>query len=481
VGRLSGYWELFTKTQTGKESPLSMRLRKRDFTTRVNGDVTIEFGEDRLTSFAGLELLGRYVRRLDFAEALREAFRKLDVGGDYGVVSMIRVILALLWVGGRRLSHIAYVKHDPMFGRLVQLSKLPDERTLSRWLKRFRAKTVVVLSRLNAQVVWGTVRDLSLRRATIDLDGTVVCAGLQVMWARRGYNPHHRKVPSYYPIVAHVGQTGQVLKVKNRPGNVNDGTKAELFIREIVREARREIGEGVRLEFRMDGAFFKRPVLVELERRGVEYGMKVPIWPWVGLKPLIQGRRRWRRLNGEISYFETTLPLDCWEMDLRVVVYRKRVWHRSPKNYQLDLFDPNDGHYEYQAATTNKQIGAADLWRFMAGRGAQEKTIEELKNGFAFDSVPTNHYGANSAWQQLSALSLNLFRCFQIEAGAARRPRSRKRTFAFTFESIKSARFKWLTVAGRFVRTDGRMRLRLVNVPAVRRHYDRIEAALATA
>ena len=117
----------------------------------------------------------------------------------------------------------------------------------------------------------------------------------------------------------------------------------------------------------------------------------------------------------------------------------------------------------------------------MAGRGGQEKTIGELKNGFAFDSVPTNQYAANSAWQQLSALTLNLFRRFQIETGAAKRPRSRKRTFAFTFESIHSARFKWLNVAGRIVRTDGRLRLRLANVPAVKRHYDRIGESLEAA
>jgi len=458
-----------------------MRLRKRDFTARVNGDVAIEFGVDRLTSFAGLELFGRYLRRIDLASMVRDTFRREGVGGDYDVVSMIRVILALLLIGGRRLSHITYVQHDPIFGRAVQLSKLPNERTLSRWLKRFRVKTVAALSRLNAQVVWSTFRDLSLRRATIDIDGTVVSTGLQVGWAMRGYNPHRRKVPSYYPILAHIGQTGQVLKVKNRPGNVNDGTKAELFIRDVIKEARREMDNELKLEFRLDGAFFKRPVLDELERRGVEYAAKVPMCPWVGLKPLIQKRRRWRRMNDELSFFETTLPLDCWEMDIRVAVYRKRVRHRSPKNYQLDLFDPNDGHYEYQAVTTNKPIGAVDLWRFMAGRGGQEKTIGELKNGFAFDSVPTNQYAANSAWQQLSALTLNLFRRFQIDTGAAKRPRSGKRTFAFTFESIHSARFKWLNVAGRIVRTGGRLRLRLANVPAIKRHYDRIGETLKAA
>ena len=43
-----------------------------------------------------------------------------------------------------------------------------------------------------------------------------------VGWAFRGFNPHHRKEPSYYPLLAHVAQTGHILRLKNRLGNVRD-------------------------------------------------------------------------------------------------------------------------------------------------------------------------------------------------------------------------------------------------------------------
>ncbi|MBE3134048.1 MAG: hypothetical protein IMZ55_11280 [Acidobacteria bacterium] len=42
---------------------------------------------------------------------------------------------------------------------------------------------------------------LDLATLTIDVDGTVVSTGLQVERAFRGFNPRHRKVPSYYPIM----------------------------------------------------------------------------------------------------------------------------------------------------------------------------------------------------------------------------------------------------------------------------------------
>ena len=150
-------------------------------------------------------------------------------------------------------------------------------------------------------------------------------------------------------------------------------------------------------------------------------------------------------------------------------------------NFQLDLFSPDDGHYEYSAVTSNKKLGAVALWYFMAGRGAQEKTLAELEDGFAFDSVPTNHYAANSAWQQLSVLAMNLLRRFSMETTAAARPRTRKRTFLYVLESIKTARFTWLNVAGRLVLTNGVRSLRLSDIPAVHNRYEGLENALAAA
>src|SRR5438094_5123360 len=79
------------------------------------------------------------------------------------------------------------------------------------------------------------------------------------------------------------------------------------------------------------------------------------------------------------------------------------------------------------------------LYDFIGGRGAQEKTFAELKGEFALDVVPTKHYGANSAWQQLSILAYNVARSFQLDTGAAPRRRSRKRTYMYVLRSMPCA------------------------------------------
>ncbi len=55
-------------------------------------------------------------------------------------------------------------------------------------------------------------------------------------------------------------------------------------------------------------------------------------------------------------------------------LYRKKVRHKAPRNYQLDLFDPVHGYYEYSAIATNMTLDGRRLWRFMCGQGELKKT-----------------------------------------------------------------------------------------------------------
>jgi hypothetical protein len=316
-------------------------------------------------------------------------------------------------------------------------------------------------------MIFNAVRQLKLRRLTLDVDGTVVSTGLQVQWASRGFNPHHRKVPSYYPILAHLAETGQILAVKNRPGNVHDGRRAVPFLRDLIRQVHGELGRRMRLRMRMDGAFFQRPVITLLLRSRVEFAIKVPMHPWLDLKTRIQMRTRWARVAPGVSAFETLLPIPQWDLRLRVVCYRKRVFHQTAKNYQLDLFSPDDGTYEYSAVATSLNLCPARLWSFMAGRGAQEKTLAELKGGFAFATVPTKRYSANSAWQWLSVLAHNLHRDVQLARRETEKRRSRKSTYLFPLESIQTSRFEWLNVAGRLLRLADGLTLRLPQSPGL--------------
>jgi hypothetical protein len=428
-------------------------------TAPVKGNLALRFTATGLTSYSGLELFRRFLQQIGFSSRLRNHLRANDPTADFSSVSLVRLVLAMLVVGGRRLTHVRHLGGDPIVQRFAGLAILPTDRTLSRWLGRCTASTREALLQFTGELIAESVRPLNLRRLTVDVDGTVCSTGLQVERAFRGFNPHHRKVPSYYPITAHLAQTGHVLRVRNRSGNVHDGKASKTFFRDLIVQIRATLGKG-RLEFRLDGAFFRRDVIAYLQRRA-EYAIKVPFYQWVGLKALIQKQRRWHPLRPGLDAFETDVELEPWNRTMRVVIYRKKVHHKSPKNYQLDLFDPNDGHWEYSAITTNKTLGPKALWDFMAGRGMHEKILAELKTGYAFDTIPTLDYAANSTWQILAVLAHNLVTSFQIASGAQQRPKNAKRSPHFILKSILTLRYDLFNRAGILQHPNGRATLTL--------------------
>jgi hypothetical protein len=95
----------------------------------------------------------------------------------------------------------------------------------------------------------------------------VLSTGLQVGGAFRGYNPHRRKVPSYYPITACLAETGHILRVQNRPGDINDGAASIGFFNALFRQLETTLGRSYRFRFRLDGAYFNQKVVRVLEQR----------------------------------------------------------------------------------------------------------------------------------------------------------------------------------------------------------------------
>jgi Transposase DDE domain group 1 len=213
----------------------------------------------------------------------------------------------------------------------------------------------------------------------------------------------------------------------------------------------------------------------------VEYAIRLPLWKWLGIRHVIASHRRWTWVTATVSGFSMELSIPQWGLRKRVGVYRKHVSHKSRKNFQLDLFSPDDGHYEYRAVITNKTIGVAALWHFLAGRGAHEKTIAELKQQVAFDAIPTQNQLANSVWLQISALTHNLVRSFQLAVGAPRRIHSWKRTYAYVFESLQTLRFTLIQQPARIVRPAGRPELRFAVSQATRRRIEQIQRRIALA
>ena len=359
---------------------------------------------------------------------------------DFGAVPMLLTLLGLILVGGRRILHLRYEQSDPVLARFGGLSRLPAPRTVSAWMQRFRSEDGERLSKLNEELVAAALR----RTGPPPAHPRRRRVGGQHRTQGEGRAPGLQRPPAqgpYYPITAYEAQEGQIVRLLNRPGNIHDGKAAVGFLNDLIRQVRTAVGRLRTLEVRMDGAFFRQDVLKVLHTAAVEYAIKVPFYPWLHLKQAA-ARAYWTSIDERTSYYETRLTV--WGRVQRIVLYRRKVAHQTRKNFQLDLFSPEDGHYEYSAITTNKRVQARTLWHFYNGRGSHEKAYAELKGGLpstacrASRSRPTPPGRCSVCSPSTSRVP------FRPATLAPARNTNRKRRTRRRFDSIHTLRFKLL-------------------------------------
>jgi hypothetical protein len=176
-----------------------VRLSRANFHSACKSFFKIEFAPQDITAFGGLELIRRYFGLIKLSRTVRSVFARYDLGGDYRAIDMILVIIVLILVGGRRIDHLNYLCEDPLVKRFCGLLRLPRERSVGRWLKRFTHKSLAALVEINSQIVCEAIEKEKLGRLTLDIDGSVITTGASVAWAFRGFNPHHCKDPPIIP------------------------------------------------------------------------------------------------------------------------------------------------------------------------------------------------------------------------------------------------------------------------------------------
>jgi hypothetical protein len=370
----------------------------------------IKFVYQDMTTCSGLALVDHVIRLYRLQARLKETFKHYHFPGDYPIGNILFVLVVMLLLGAERLQHIDYLRSDPLFCRVVRLTRIPHRTKISTALKQFASDSLKALIELNAELVIEKLRSLGLLEITIDVDGIIVSTKDHPTWALKGYNPIKRGASSYFPLIAHVAETGHFLTIWNRPGNVHDSNRAL----ELIKRIQKRLPE-FSIRFRADSAFCVPQIINYLLCRQISFAIKAPFWKLSALKTAAQHRKIWYSANETWTYFWLKKPIDSLEKEHYVFIFRKKV--KEPgKNFQFDLFSPNDGFYEYSAVVTDtKQWEAKELLLFVSGRSGQENSLSELKDDFAFGYVPTKTYQANSAYFQVSQMAYNLSLSLQHE------------------------------------------------------------------
>jgi hypothetical protein len=445
-----------------------VKSSKAQITAKFHKIPTIRFEDQKLTSFSGLLIFQLLFKRINLKQRLKQCFAHLKFSPIFGRHLIVMLIIVHLLIGFRRLREVDYYRDDPIVLRLMGLRKLPDVSTISRALSQMEKEDVENVRQLSRSlVIEGLLRE-QLPRLTLDFDGSVQSTKGHAEGTAVGFNKAKKGARSYYPLFCTVAQTGQFFDAHHRPGNVHDSNGAEQFMLSCFNETKTHL-KSTLLESRMDSAFFNQNILSMFNNKHVKFTASVPFERFTQLKEMIEDRKRWRKIDRQWSYFETSWKPKSWDTCYRFVFIRKKTKKQQKGMLQLHLFEPRDFNYEYKVIVTNKTESAKSVVLFHNGRGSQECIFGDAKNDAALNVIPSRRLAGNQLFTLCAMMAHNLSREIQMLAAPSAPRALPKRPASWTFEKLDTLRHRIIQRAGRLIRPQGELTLTMSSNPAVRK------------
>ncbi len=446
-----------------------MKYSKSQIMSRAYKIPDLKFEDQSLTSFAGLVIFQPLMLGLEIKNRLWHCFRHLSLSRIFGHHLITVLLIVHLLLGYRRLRDLAYYQDDPMVKRLLGLNQLPDVSTVSRALSSIDDVSIERVRELCRNLVIERLKKIAIYRVTLDFDGCVFSTQSRTTEGTAvGYNRKRKGARSYYPLFCTLAQTGQVFDVYHRPGNVHDSHGAREFIVACIRSLKKVL-PWVKMEVRMDSAFFSDAIVSVLDEMGVEFTLSVPFERFVELKRQIQERSRWRTLDATWSFLECAWKPKKWKKAYRFLFIRQRCATIRKEPIQLDLFVPYEYGYEFKVIVTNKWSSGKKMLMYHNGRAAQESVLGELKSQSQVDYIAVRGLLGNQLFMMAAVLSHNLNRELQMATRVPDRGTSEKRTPLWFFEELRSLRHRLIQRAGRFTNPQGNLTLTMSANESVKR------------
>lgn len=438
------------------KKPLTMKHSKKQTHSKTHAIPSLRFEDQSLTSFSGLIIFQKFFDHLSLTKKLRQCFMHRTVSPIFGEATIVLLLIVHLLLGYRELRHLSFYQDDPMVKRLLNLKRLPNVATISRTLSDMDDDSVARYQAMVSDLVVNRLSELSLPRVTLDFDGSVISTSRYAEGTAVGFNRKKKGQRSYYPLFCTVAQTGQVLSLLHRSGNVHDSNGAEKFIIDCVKKVRNAL-PGVIIEVRMDGAFFSESIINALEKHDVEYTASVPFERLLALKTIVENRHKWYHMDSQCDYFELAWKPKSWSRKGRFVAVRQATKVQQKGPVQLDIFKPLDYQWEYKVIVTNKMIKAKKIVAYHNGRGSQESLFAELKSCNQMDYVPTHTLAGNQIYLISTIMAHNLTKELQMINQESDRKTGEKRPALWKFKKLSTIRQQIIQRAGRIIKPQGKI------------------------
>ena len=422
--------------------------------------MAISFTDQRLSPQAGSAIFWGWLHRVDWSRRLAAALpQRLPTSNN----KLLPLEKALAFMHGllceaRKLTHVAYLRRDPLVPELIGIKRIASQSVLSRFFQGFNS-AATNLRCFRPLWHWGLNRLPSAKGGyTLDLDSTRLLhedghqEGVAVGYTRQGLKP------CLHPLLAVLAEVRLVAQLWLRPGNAPCGSNAVAFFLDLWENLPAHLRlRGVRAD-----AGFCLPELLALWE-----GMRLPYVVAAKLTQRIQ-----TLIKGDLKWTPTEVPgtevaqmeyeAIGWPQPRRLVLIRHRVRDGEDHVGKRLLDVPG---YRFQALVTSLSAATHPplaVWRYYNGRADCENVIKELREGFALPTLCLEQFWASEAALSLAALTYNLTVLFQRHLGWQQKV------------TIQSLRFWLFVTAGVLSHPGGQTTIKLAVPPRERDWWRRL-------
>jgi hypothetical protein len=415
--------------------------------------IAVEFTDQRLSAHAGSATFWGWLHPSGWVKALAVALPHAASLSNNNLPALAKALAFThgLLCEARKLTHMAYLRRDPLVPELLNIERVPSQSSFSRFFAGFGSAAANL--RCFRPLWQSCVHRLPSRKEgyTLDLDSTRLLhedgrqEGVAVGYTKRGLKP------CLHPLLAVLAEVRVVAQFWLRSGNASCGSNAVAFFQELWANLPRHIRlRGVRAD-----SGFCLPELLALWEE-----LRVPYVVVAQLSQPIQ-----RLLRGDLVWTKTEVPgtevaevmyqAMSWPHPRRLVLIRHRLADKDRAGGKKLIDVPG---YLFQALVTSLPVSSCPLavWRHYNGRADCENVIKELQSGFALGTLCLESFWATEAALSLAVLTYNLTVLFQRHLGWQ------------TKVTIHSLRFWLFVTAGIISHPKGKTTIRLAVPPRER-------------
>ena len=381
----------------------------------ANKSIEIEFTDQKLSPHAGTAAFWSFLHGSGWIALLEKCLPHPLPKSNNCLQPLCKALgfIQGLLCGAKKLTHVAYLRRDPMVPEMVGIKRVPSQSVLSRFFQGFRSAgaNLGCFRRLFGY----TLEQLPSRKGgyALDLDSTRLLhedghqEGVKAGYTRVGTKP------CLHPLLAVLSEARLVASFWLRPGDSSCANNIQSFFLDLWENLPRHIQLRV---VRADSGFCVGALLKLWETLKLKFVVAARLSQ--PLQGFIKKETAWQATEiagtevAELDYREKD-----WPASARVIVIRHRTKDKVGRSGGKMLFDCPG--YIYQGLVTNLPRTEKPLavWREYNGRAACENIIKELDAGYGLPELACQSFWATEAALSLGVLAHNLVVLFERKLG----------------------------------------------------------------